>query len=97
MFVFSSPSFFNNLFSLLLSLLFLPSSSPYFLKYILFNTFYILKDKEPKGIIPLENIQVKEIPSDKSRPHCFELYPSGTSDIIKACKVDSDGKVVEGE
>ena len=32
--------------------------------------------------------------SDK-RPHCFELYGAG-SDIIKACKVDKEGKVVEG-
>ena len=33
--------------------------------------------------------------SDK-RPHCFELYGAG-SDIIKACKVDKEGKVVEGK
>ena len=33
--------------------------------------------------------------SDK-RPHCFELYGTG-NDIIKACKVDKEGKVVEGK
>ena len=30
-----------------------------------------------------------------NKPHCFELYGSG-GDIIKACKVDKEGKVVEG-
>lgn len=33
--------------------------------------------------------------SDRHKPHCFELYASGT-DFIKACKTDSEGKVVEG-
>jgi cytohesin len=57
-----------------------------------------VQDKEPKGIIPLENIQVREVTQEK-RPHCFELFSlsGGGSDVIKACKVDSDGKVVEGE
>lgn len=58
--------------------------------------FQYTTDKEPKGIIPLENIQVRELPIEKSRPNCFELFSAGTLDIIKACKVDSDGKVVEG-
>ncbi|RUS89724.1 hypothetical protein EGW08_002542 [Elysia chlorotica] len=58
--------------------------------------FQYTTDKEPKGIIPLENIQVREVPIEKSRPNCFELFSAGTLDIIKACKVDSDGKVVEG-
>ncbi|XP_067673360.1 cytohesin-1-like isoform X1 [Haliotis asinina] len=58
--------------------------------------FQYTTDKEPKGIIPLENIQVREVPQDKAnKPNCFELY-SGGNDIIKACKVDGDGKVVEG-
>ena len=57
-----------------------------------------LQDKEPKGIIPLENIQVREVVSEKSnRQNAFELYAVSGSDVIKACKVDSDGKVVEGE
>lgn len=34
--------------------------------------------------------------SDRNKPHCFELYASG-SEFIKACKTDSEGKVVEGE
>ncbi|XP_032591961.1 cytohesin-2 isoform X1 [Drosophila grimshawi] len=58
--------------------------------------FEYTTDKEPRGIIPLENISVREIP-DRSKPHCFELFASGGADIIKACKTDSEGKVVEGK
>ena len=51
-------------------------------------------DKEPTGIIPLENLQVREN-NDIRRKHCFEIFaPGGT--IIKACKTESDGKVVTG-
>ncbi|EEB19808.1 Cytohesin-1, putative [Pediculus humanus corporis] len=57
--------------------------------------FEYTTDKEPRGIIPLENIQVREA-SDRHKPHCFELYATGT-DFIKACKTDSEGKVVEGK
>lgn len=56
--------------------------------------FEYTTDKEPRGIIPLENIQVREV-QDRSKPHCFELYAAG-SEFIKACKTDSEGKVVEG-
>jgi len=55
-----------------------------------------LQDKEPKGIIPLENIQVREVAGDRSKPNSFELY-SATNEVIKACKTDSEGKVIEGE
>ncbi|XP_055295898.1 cytohesin-1-like isoform X1 [Sitodiplosis mosellana] len=58
--------------------------------------FEYTTDKEPRGIIPLENILVREI-HDRSKPHCFELYACGGADIIKACKTDSEGKVVEGK
>lgn len=58
--------------------------------------FEYTTDKEPRGIIPLENIRVREI-QDRSKPHCFELYACGGADIIKACKTDSEGKVVEGK
>lgn len=59
--------------------------------------FEYTTDKEPRGIIPLENIEVREV-SDRHKPHCFELYAApGTTDFIKACKTDSEGKVVEGE
>ncbi|KAF0760930.1 cytohesin-1 [Aphis craccivora] len=59
--------------------------------------FEYTTDKEPRGIIPLENIEVREV-SDRHKPHCFELYAApGTTDFIKACKTDSEGKVVEGK
>ncbi|XP_031623040.1 cytohesin-1-like isoform X1 [Contarinia nasturtii] len=58
--------------------------------------FEYTTDKEPRGIIPLENILVREI-HDRSKPYCFELYAGGGADIIKACKTDSEGKVVEGK
>merc|ERR1711884_816049 len=57
--------------------------------------FEFTTDKEPRGIIPLENIRVREV-SDRSKPHCFELFAAG-NEVIKACKMDSDGKVVEGK
>lgn len=55
-------------------------------------------DKEPRGIIPLENVLVRDIPDSKSsKPNSFELYSAlGPSEVIKACKTDSDGKVNEG-
>ncbi|KAI5698940.1 hypothetical protein M8J76_014840 [Diaphorina citri] len=57
--------------------------------------FEYTTDKEPRGIIPLENIQVREV-HDRHKPHCFELFTSGF-EFIKACKTDSEGKVVEGK
>ena len=58
---------------------------------------YCVQDKEPKGIIPLENVQVRELSASGHKPHCFEILSSGRpSDVIKACKTDSEGKVVEG-
>ncbi|XP_060560230.1 cytohesin-1-like isoform X1 [Ruditapes philippinarum] len=58
--------------------------------------FQFTTDKEPKGIIPLENIQVRMSNEKSNKPHCFELYAT-TNEIIKACKVDKEGKVVEGK
>lgn len=57
--------------------------------------FEYTTDKEPKGIIPLENVQVRKI-DHPHRQHCFEIHSNG-NDFIKACKTDSDGKVVEGK
>lgn len=57
--------------------------------------FEYTTDKEPRGIIPLENVQVREV-QDRNKPNCFELYSTG-NDVIKACKTDSEGKVVEGK
>jgi len=62
------------------------------------NCFYYFEfttDKEPRGIIPLENIKVREV-ADRQKQHCFELFSSG-NEVIKACKTDSEGKVVEGK
>merc|ERR1712154_199179 len=47
------------------------------------------------GIIPLENIKIREV-TDRSKSHCFELFCEG-NEVIKACKTDSEGKVVEGK
>ncbi|XP_013391576.1 cytohesin-1-like isoform X2 [Lingula anatina] len=58
--------------------------------------FEYTTDKEPRGIIPLENIQVLDGKLDKNRPNSFELV-SNNNEIIKACKTDSEGKVVEGK
>jgi len=57
--------------------------------------FEFTTDKEPRGIIPLENIRIREV-QDRNKQHCFELFSSG-NEVIKACKTDSEGKVVEGK
>ena len=38
---------------------------------------------------------MREVP-DKHKPNCFELFATN-NDVIKACKTDSEGKVVEGK
>jgi len=38
--------------------------------------------------------RVREV-VDRSKQHCFELY-SAINEVIKACKTDSEGKVVSG-
>jgi len=57
--------------------------------------FEFTTDKEPRGIIPLENIRIREV-QDRNKQLCFELFSSG-NEVIKACKTDSEGKVVEGK
>ncbi|XP_055519346.1 cytohesin-3-like [Leucoraja erinacea] len=53
-------------------------------------------DKEPRGIIPLENLSVKAA-EDSRKLNCFDLYsPNSKGHTIKACKTDTDGRVVEG-
>lgn len=61
--------------------------------------FEYTTDKEPRGIIPLENVLVREVPDSKSsKPFSFELYSAlGPGEVIKACKTDADGKVNEGK
>ncbi|OBS69422.1 hypothetical protein A6R68_02040 [Neotoma lepida] len=59
--------------------------------------FEFTTDKEPRGIIPLENLSVQKV-DDPKKPFCLELYnPSCRGQKIKACKTDGDGKVVEGK
>ncbi|XP_062874480.1 cytohesin-1-like [Trichomycterus rosablanca] len=59
--------------------------------------FQYTTDKEPKGIIPLENLSVREV-DDTHKQFCFELFlPHGKGQKIKACKTDPDGKVVMGK
>uniref|UniRef100_A0A8C1MF08 Cytohesin 3a n=1 Tax=Cyprinus carpio TaxID=7962 RepID=A0A8C1MF08_CYPCA len=58
--------------------------------------FEYTTDKEPRGIIPLENLSIREV-EEPRKPNCFELYNSShKGQVIKACKTESDGKVVEG-
>jgi len=62
------------------------------------NCLYYFKnkgDKEPRGIIPLENLRVREC-NDTKKKFCFEIYAPNSGSVIKACKTDSDGKVVVG-
>lgn len=59
--------------------------------------FQYTTDKEPKGIIPLENLSVREV-NDPHKQFCLELFlPESTGQAIKACKTDQDGKVVVGK
>uniref|UniRef100_A0A3P9NMU1 Cytohesin-2 n=1 Tax=Poecilia reticulata TaxID=8081 RepID=A0A3P9NMU1_POERE len=58
--------------------------------------FEYTTDKEPRGIIPLENLSIREV-EDPRKPNCFELYiPNNRGQLIKACKTEADGRVVEG-
>ncbi|XP_072444783.1 cytohesin-3-like [Chiloscyllium punctatum] len=58
--------------------------------------FEYTTDKEPRGIIPLENLCVK-VSEDSRKLNCFDLYsPNSKGHTIKACKTHNDGRVVEG-
>ncbi|KAK7879471.1 hypothetical protein WMY93_033820 [Mugilogobius chulae] len=58
--------------------------------------FEYTTDKEPRGIIPLENLSIREV-EDSKKPNCFELFiPEHKDQVIKACKTEADGRVVEG-
>ncbi|TNN03215.1 hypothetical protein fugu_000244, partial [Takifugu bimaculatus] len=58
--------------------------------------FEYTTDKEPRGIIPLENLSIREV-EDSKKPNCFELFiPDHKDQVIKACKTEADGRVVEG-
>nr|CDJ90413.1 SEC7 and Pleckstrin homology and Ankyrin domain containing protein [Haemonchus contortus] len=52
-------------------------------------------DKEPRGIIPLQNVGVRRVES-ASRPFMFEIFSLSEDGRIKACKTEQTGKMVEG-
>ncbi|XP_073351441.1 cytohesin-4-like [Pagrus major] len=57
--------------------------------------FEYTTDKDPIGIIPLEDLCVRQL-RDSSKPYCLELYnPKGQK--IKACKTENKGRVVQGK
>ncbi|XP_059204016.1 cytohesin-2-like isoform X2 [Centropristis striata] len=57
--------------------------------------FEYTTDKDPIGIIPLENLCVRKL-QDTSKSYCLELYnPKGQK--IKACKTENKGRVVQGK
>ncbi|XP_068607540.1 cytohesin 4b [Brachionichthys hirsutus] len=59
--------------------------------------FEFTTDKEPRGIIPLENLCVREVAFAR-KPFCLELYnPNSPGKKIKACKTETDGRVVQGK
>ncbi len=52
----------------------------------------------PKGIIPLENVRVRCVEEEEAgsaNKFCFEVY-SESSGLVKGCKTDSRGTVVQG-
>jgi len=49
----------------------------------------------PKGIIPLENVRVRRVEDRDGKQFVFEIY-SDMAEIIKGCKTDSNGTVVQG-
>lgn len=58
--------------------------------------FEYTSDKEPKGIIPLANLQVREV-TDSKRQNCFEIFlpQEAVADTIKIAKYDTEGKVFD--
>ncbi|XP_056143387.1 cytohesin-4 [Lampris incognitus] len=58
--------------------------------------FEYTTDTDPIGIIPLENLSVRECQGDTGKQYCLELYNS-KGQKIKACKTENRGKVVMGK
>ncbi|KAG7505111.1 cytohesin-4-like isoform X1 [Solea senegalensis] len=57
--------------------------------------FKYTTDKDPIGIIPLENLSVRKL-QEGSKSYCLELFnPKGQK--IKACKTENKGQVVQGK
>jgi len=49
----------------------------------------------PKGIIPLENVAVRALEDKDGKQFVFEIF-NDSGDIVKGCKTDSSGTVVQG-
>merc|ERR1712242_669106 len=49
----------------------------------------------PKGIIPLENVCVRALDAKDGKQWVLEIF-SDSGDIVKGCKTDSSGTVVQG-
>ena len=47
------------------------------------------------GIIPLENVRVRHVEEREGKQWVLEIY-SDMAEIIKGCKTDSNGTVVQG-
>ncbi|KAL5473939.1 hypothetical protein EMCRGX_G028508 [Ephydatia muelleri] len=65
------------------------------------NCLYYFKtpvEKEPQGIIPLENLEIRDCPMPPgSKKYCFEIMNQRVKHgTIKACKTTGDGKLVVG-
>jgi hypothetical protein len=58
------------------------------------KVYTVKKDKDPKVIIPLEGLSIREN-NDYTNKHCFELFDPNNHKI-KSCKLGNQGPV-EGE
>eukprot|EP01117_Protostelium_nocturnum_P013961 TRINITY_DN5264_c0_g1_i1.p1 TRINITY_DN5264_c0_g1~~TRINITY_DN5264_c0_g1_i1.p1 ORF type:complete len:782 (+),score=223.75 TRINITY_DN5264_c0_g1_i1:110-2455(+) len=50
-------------------------------------------DKEPSGIIPLENLKVERV--EHKKRYCLEIFDPSNQEV-KSCKINPDGSVVRG-
>jgi len=53
-------------------------------------------ETSPKGIIPLEGVKVRSLPTKDGKEWVFEISSDSGSETVKGCKTDSHGAVVQG-
>jgi len=53
-------------------------------------------ENSPKGIIPLEGVKVRPLPNKNGKDWVFEIFSDSGSEVVKGCKTDSHGAVVQG-
>jgi len=59
--------------------------------------FQSTAENNPLGIIPLENVDVREVAGDGERPWQFEIFScSPDSRLVKGCKKSKSGSLVRG-